>query len=201
MGLVAGACLAEIGHDVICVDNDRQKISALQAGETIIHEEFLPELLTKHRDKRLIFTTDMAQAVGSSDVVFIAVGTPPSDTGEADLSWLEAVCHDIARQIHSFKVVVVKSTVPVGSCRWIRKILVRYGAAAGSFEVGSNPEFLREGTGGYRFSLSRPHHRRQLMTIAAPPFFASSTSRSRTAVTRAGRAPSRFPTTPSCRQI
>ena len=147
VGLVAGACLAEIGHDVICVDNDRGKISALQAGESIIHEEFLPELLTKHRNQRLIFTTDMAEAVGSSDVVFIAVGTPPSDTGEADLSWLEAVCHDIARQIHSFKVVVVKSTVPVGSCRWIRKILLRYGAAAGSFEVGSNPEFLREGTG------------------------------------------------------
>ena len=147
VGLVAGACLAEIGHDVICVDNDREKISALQAGQTVIHEEFLPELFAKHRNKRLIFTTDMAHAVRSAQVVFIAVGTPPSDTGEADLSWLEAVCRDIARQIDCFKAVVVKSTVPVGTCRWIRKILVRYGAPAGSFEVGSNPEFLREGTG------------------------------------------------------
>jgi UDPglucose 6-dehydrogenase len=147
VGLVAGACLAEIGHDVICVDNDSEKIAALQAGQTVIHEEFLPELLTRHRNRGLIFTTDMAMAVRSSNVVFIAVGTPPSDTGEADLSWLEAVCHDIARQIDSFKAVVVKSTVPVGTSRWIRRILVRYGAPLGSFEVGSNPEFLREGTG------------------------------------------------------
>ncbi|MGA2961095.1 MAG: UDP-glucose/GDP-mannose dehydrogenase family protein [Candidatus Korobacteraceae bacterium] len=147
VGLVAGACLAEIGHDVICVDNDKEKISALQAGETVIHEEFLPELLTNHRNKRLTFTTDMATAVRSSSVVFIAVGTPPSENGEADLSWLEAVCHDIARQIDSFKVVAVKSTVPVGTSQWIRKTLIRYGAPLGSFEVGSNPEFLREGTG------------------------------------------------------
>ncbi len=147
VGLVAGACLAEIGHDVICVDNDTEKVSALQAGETVIHEEFLPELLASHRNKRLTFTTDMATAVRSSSVVFIAVGTPPSETGEADLSWLEAVCHDIARQIDSFKVIVVKSTVPVGTSRWIKKTLLRYGAPLGSFEVGSNPEFLREGVG------------------------------------------------------
>jgi len=147
VGLVAGACLAEIGHDVICVDNDAAKISALQAGETVIHEEFLPELLSHHRNKRLTFTTDMAKAVRSSSVVFIAVGTPPSESGEADLSWLEAVCHDIARQIDSFKVIAVKSTVPVGTSRWIRRILIRYGAPLGSFEVGSNPEFQREGTG------------------------------------------------------
>jgi UDPglucose 6-dehydrogenase len=147
VGLVAGACLAEIGHDVICVDNDAEKVSALQAGETVIHEEFLPELLASHRNKRLTFTTDMATAIRSSSVVFIAVSTPPSETGEADLSWLEAVCHDIARQIDSFKIIVVKSTVPVGTSRWIRKTLLRYGAPLGSFEVGSNPEFLREGAG------------------------------------------------------
>ena len=147
VGLVAGACLAEIGHDVICVDNDGDKISALQAGQTVIHEEFLPELLARHRNKRLTFTTDIAKAVRSSSVVFIAVGTPPSETGEADLSWLEAVCHDIAREIDSFKVIAVKSTVPVGTSRWIRRILIRYRAPLGSFEVGSNPELLREGTG------------------------------------------------------
>ena len=155
MGLVAGACLAEIGHDVICVDNDAEKVSALQAGETVIHEEFLPELLASHRNKRLTFTTDMATAVRSSSVVFIAVGTPPSETGEADLSWLEAVCQDIARQIDSFKVIVVKSTVPVGTSQWIRKTLLRYGAPLGSFEVGSNPEFLREGAGVTDLPISR----------------------------------------------
>jgi len=147
VGLVAGACLAEIGHEVICVDNDAEKICALQAGETVIHEEFLPELLTSHRNKRLTFTTDMAKAVRSSSVLFIAVGTPPSETGGADLSWLEAVCHDIAREIDSFKVIAIKSTVPVGTSRRIRGILIRHRAPRGLFEVGSNPEFLREGTG------------------------------------------------------
>ncbi len=154
VGLVAGACLAEIGHEVICVDNDARKIAALQAGETVIHEEFLPELLTRNRaraggdpDKRLAFTTNLAGAVRASQVVFIAVGTPSCESGEPDLSWLEAVCRDVARQIDSFKLIVVKSTVPVGTNQWIQRILVRYGAPLGSFEVASNPEFLREGRG------------------------------------------------------
>jgi UDPglucose 6-dehydrogenase len=150
VGLVAGACLAEIGHEVICVDNDARKIAALQAGETVIHEEFLPELLTRNHgraESRLAFTTNLAAAVRASRVVFIAVGTPPSENGEHDLSWLEAVCRDVARQIDSFKLIVVKSTVPVGTSQWIRRILVRYGAPLGSFAVASNPEFLREGRG------------------------------------------------------
>ncbi len=146
VGLVAAACMAEIGHRVICVDNDEKKIAALKQGISIIHEEFLPELLARHGGDRLRFTTDLKEAVRASSIVFLAVGTPPCDTGEADLSVLESVCHDLARGIDRYKVVVVKSTVPVGTNDWVRRILVRYGAAPNSFCVASNPEFLREGT-------------------------------------------------------
>lgn len=145
VGLVAAACMAEIGHSVICVDNDPHKIAALQAGQNTIHEEFLPELLARHHGQRLTFTTSLPDAVRASSVVFLAVGTPPADTGEADLSVLETVCHDIARELNSFKVVVVKSTVPVGTNQWVRRIITRSGGQPGSFEVASNPEFLREG--------------------------------------------------------
>jgi UDPglucose 6-dehydrogenase len=146
VGLVAAACLAEIGHQVICVDNDPQKIAALKAGQTVIHEEFLPELLARHREERLTFSTSLADAVRVSSVIFVAVGTPPSETGEADLSVLEAVCHDVAKQVNGeFKVLVVKSTVPVGTNDWVRRVMIRYGAPQGSFGVASNPEFLREG--------------------------------------------------------
>src|SRR5690242_3520609 len=120
VGLVAAACLAEIGHHVICVDNDPQKIALLKAGQTVIHEEFLPELLARHRVERLRFTTSLTDAVRASSVIFIAVGTPPSETGEADLSVLEAVCQDVAKEVNGdFKVVVVKSTVPVGTNHWV----------------------------------------------------------------------------------
>ena len=146
VGLVAAACLAEIGHEVVCVDNDPGKIAALKRGETVIHEEFLPELLAKYRGERLTFTSCLADAVRVSSVIFVAVGTPPSETGEADLSVLESVCRDVAREVNGeFKVVVVKSTVPVGTNGWVRRVMVRYGAPQGSFEVASNPEFLREG--------------------------------------------------------
>src|SRR5512132_4366415 len=89
VGLVAAACMAEIGHRVICVDNDERKIAALRQGVSVIHEEFLPELLARHGGDRLSFTTDLEEAVRASSIVFIAVGTPPCDTGEADLSVLE----------------------------------------------------------------------------------------------------------------
>lgn len=146
VGLVAAACMAEIGHKVICVDNDERKIAALKQGVSVIHEEFLPELLARHGDDRLRFTTDLPRAVRASSVVFLAVGTPTSESGEADLSVLETVCHDLAKGIERYKVIVVKSTVPVGTNDWVRRILVRYGAVPGSFCVASNPEFLREGT-------------------------------------------------------
>lgn len=148
VGLVAAACLTEIGHEVVCVDNDPQKIAALKRGETVIHEEFLPELLARHRGERLTFTTSLAEAVRASSVIFVAVGTPPSETGDADLSVLESVCHDVAKQVNGdFKVVVVKSTVPVGTNDWVRRVMIRYGAPQDSFDVASNPEFLREGCG------------------------------------------------------
>src|SRR3954464_4242056 len=128
VGLVSAACFAEIGHEVISVDNDRAKVSALQHGEVPIHEQFLPELLAKHRGRALNFSTSVADATGWADAVFITVGTPQSATGEADLSYVEAVAHEIASAIHGPKLVVEKSTVPVRTCEAIRKVLQLCGA-------------------------------------------------------------------------
>jgi UDPglucose 6-dehydrogenase len=146
VGLVAGACFAELGHQVILVDNDSAKIAALKRGEVPIHEQFLPELLERHRGRRLSFTEDLAEAVQASTAVFIAVGTPPTDDGQADLSYVESVARGIAGSIDSYKVVVEKSTVPVYTSHWIRKVMLLNGAPAELFDVASNPEFLREGT-------------------------------------------------------
>ena len=147
VGLVAGACLAELGHDVVLVDNDAQKLAALQAGDVPIHERFLPELLQRHRGNRLTFSADLTDAARTSAVIFIAVGTPPTDQGEADLSYVESVARAIAGAINGgYKVVVEKSTVPVYTSNWVRKIMLLNGASESSFDVASNPEFLREGT-------------------------------------------------------
>lgn len=146
VGLVAGACFAELGHEVVLVDNDERKVAALQRGECPIHEKFLPELLQRHRGKRLHFTADLADAVHRSNVIFIAVGTPPKEDGDADLSYVESVAQDIASAIDDYKVVVEKSTVPVYTNGWIRKIMLLNGAPAELFDVASNPEFLREGS-------------------------------------------------------
>jgi UDPglucose 6-dehydrogenase len=146
VGLVSAVCFAEIGHDVISVDNDSGKIDALKRGEVPIHEHFLPELLQRHNGGRLHFSTSVTDAVEKCDAVFITVGTPQSETGEADLSYVEAVAHEIATAIHSPKLVVEKSTVPVSTCDYLRKTLVLNGARQGLFSVASNPEFLREGT-------------------------------------------------------
>jgi UDPglucose 6-dehydrogenase len=147
VGLVAGACFADIGHQVILVDNDRQKLAELESGKVPIHEQFLPELLERHRHKLLQFSENLQKAVRSSSVIFIAVGTPPTDDGEADLSYVESVAREIAGAINGYKVIVEKSTVPVYTSDWIRRIMLRNGAQADSFDVASNPEFLREGTG------------------------------------------------------
>jgi UDPglucose 6-dehydrogenase len=146
VGLVAAACFAEIGHQVVCVDNDETKVAALQRGETIIHEEFLPELLARHSGGRLQFTTSLSEGLKDAAMVFIAVGTPPCENGEADVSVLDSVCREIARSVDGFKVVVIKSTVPVGTNQWIARLLRRHGAHPSCFRVASNPEFLREGT-------------------------------------------------------
>jgi UDPglucose 6-dehydrogenase len=146
VGLVAAACFAEIGHDVVCVDNDAVKVKALQRGEPVIHEEFLPELIARHQGERLRFTASLRDGLKNSPVVFIAVGTPPCETGEADVSILDSVCREIARSMDGFKVVAVKSTVPVGTNKWVANVLQRNGADPACFRVASNPEFLREGT-------------------------------------------------------
>ena len=146
VGLVSAACFAEIGHDVISVDNDAAKIAALERGETPIHEEYLPELLARHRGGRLRFSTSVAQAVVESDAIFITVGTPQSETGEADLSYVEAVAREIGPAIRGSKVIVEKSTVPVKTAESLRRTLLLSGAEPGTFSVVSNPEFLREGT-------------------------------------------------------
>ena len=146
VGLVAAACLAELGHHVVCVDNDREKLARLERGETPIHEKFLPELIERHRGTRLTYSGSLPEAVKASQAIFIAVGTPPAEDGEADLSFVESVSCEIACTIDSYKVVVEKSTVPVYTSDWIRRVMLLNGAEAESFDVASNPEFLREGT-------------------------------------------------------
>ncbi len=146
VGLVAAVCFAEMGHNVICVDNDESKVAALRGGDTLIHENHLPELLNRYRNNRVQFTTDLAEATRSSQAIFIAVGTPQSETGDADLSYVEAVASEIARSIDGYKVIVEKSTVPVYTNEWIRRVIERNGVRREDFDVVSNPEFLREGT-------------------------------------------------------
>src|ERR1700753_2071409 len=112
VGLVAAVCFAEMGHEVICVDNDERKVAALQGGDSLIHEHYLPELLAKHHNGRVRFTTDLAEATRRCEAIFIAVGTPQSENGDADLSYVEAVACEIARSLETYKVIVEKSTVP-----------------------------------------------------------------------------------------
>ncbi len=146
VGLVAGACFADLGHDVILVDNDEQKLASLQSGQVPIHENFLPELLNRHRGQRLTFSGDLKQAVALSSVIFVAVGTPPTESGEADLSYVESVAREISGGVNDYKVIVEKSTVPVYTSDWVRRIILRNGTDPELFDVASNPEFLREGT-------------------------------------------------------
>ena len=146
VGLVAALCFAEMGHFVICVDNDESKVAALQGGDALIHENHLPELLERYRNTRVRFMTDLGEATRTCDAIFVAVGTPQSETGDADLSYVEAVASEIARSINGYKVIIEKSTVPVYTNEWIRKVIERNGVPRESFDVVSNPEFLREGT-------------------------------------------------------
>jgi UDPglucose 6-dehydrogenase len=146
VGLVAGACFADLGHDVIVVDNDQAKLASLNRGEVPIHENFLPELLERHRGSKLKFSDDIEGAVRASSVIFVAVGTPPTEHGEADLSYVESVARSISGAIDSYKIVVEKSTVPVYTSDWVRKIILRNLPEHEEFDVASNPEFLREGT-------------------------------------------------------
>ncbi len=147
VGLVTGACLAELGHKVICVDNDPNKIAVLKKGGIPIYEPGLKELVKKNAArKRLSFTTKIKDAVKASEVMFIAVGTPPRDDGSADLSFVEAVAREIAENMTGYKLIVDKSTVPVETGNWVEKTVARNLKKDIPFDVASNPEFLREGS-------------------------------------------------------
>ena len=147
VGLVTGAVFADLGNDVVCVDKDRDKIAALKAGRMPIYEPGLEEMVARNAgDSRLSFTSDLGVGIRHADVIFIAVGTPPKDTGETDLSQVETVAAEIGRSMDRYKVVVNKSTVPVGTGELVREVIARHQPRVIEFDVVSNPEFLREGS-------------------------------------------------------
>jgi UDPglucose 6-dehydrogenase len=147
VGLVTGAVFADLGNDVVCVDKIRAKIDSLKAGRMPIYEPGLEEMVARNvEDGRLTFTTELPAAVRQSDVIFIAVGTPPRETGETDLSQVEAVAAEIGGAMDRYKVVVNKSTVPVGTGELVREVITRHQPRPVEFDVVSNPEFLREGS-------------------------------------------------------
>ena len=147
VGLVTGAGLAEFGMTLTCVDNDLQKIDVLKQGKCPIYEPGLEDLIQKNvREGRLRFTTNIHDGVTSSLVIFIAVGTPSRGDGSADLSAVEEVAKEIADHMDGYKVVVVKSTVPVGTCRKIKALIQNHQTRPTPFDIVSNPEFLREGS-------------------------------------------------------
>jgi len=146
VGLVTGTCFAEVGHQVECVDNDPEKVAVLQQGGMPIFEPGLEDLVKKNvASGRLNFTTSTAEGVEKSDVVFIAVPTPPLPDGSVDLSFIEKVAREIAQAMTSYKIVVDKSTVPVKTGDKVAETIKRYCKAKVDFDVVSNPEFLREG--------------------------------------------------------
>ena len=147
VGLVTGAVFADLGNDVVCVDKVRAKIDSLKAGRMPIYEPGLEEMVARNVDDgRLTFTTDLPAGVRQSDVIFIAVGTPSLETGETDLSQVEAVAAAIGQAMDRYKVVVNKSTVPVGTGELVREVVTRHQPEPVEFDVVSNPEFLREGS-------------------------------------------------------
>ena len=144
VGLVVGACFAENGNSVICVDNDARKVRGLQRGRVPIYEPGLDELVTRNRtEKRLTFTTSLPRAIRKSEVVFIAVGTPSDEDGAADLQHVLAVARELARAMDGYRVIVNKSTVPVGTADRVREVIRR--ETTHPFSVVSNPEFLKQG--------------------------------------------------------
>jgi UDPglucose 6-dehydrogenase len=144
VGLVAGACFAENGNDVICVDKDEAKIRLLRRGRMPIYEPGLEEMVERNAsEKRLVFTTQLSKAVRQSSIVFIAVGTPQGEDGSADLQHVLGVARDVARAMNGYKIIVDKSTVPVGTAARVRDIIRR--ETTHPFSVVSNPEFLKQG--------------------------------------------------------
>lgn len=146
VGLVTGTCFAEVGHHVVCVDNDAAKVQRLQAGGIPIYEPGLEELVQKNvAAGRLSFTQSTAEGVARSDIIFIAVPTPPQPDGSVDMSFIEKVAREIASAMNAYKIVVDKSTVPVKTGDKVAETIKRYSKSKVEFDVVSNPEFLREG--------------------------------------------------------
>src|SRR4051812_40133511 len=144
VGLVLGACLAENGNTVVCVDKDEPKIETLNGGRMPIYEPGLEELVRRNRqEERLAFTTDLASAVRASEIVFVAVGTPQGEDGSADLQHVLGVARAVGRAMNKYTVVVGKSTVPVGTALKVREVIAK--ETAHPFSVVSNPEFLKQG--------------------------------------------------------
>src|SRR5712692_9034830 len=144
VGLVLGACLAENGNDVICIDKDETKVRQLRRGVIPIYEPGLEEMVRRNRaEKRLAFTKDLPRSVRAATIVFIAVGTPQHEDGSADLSHVLGVAREIAKAINGYKVIVDKSTVPVGTAAKVRDVIGR--ETTHPFSVVSNPEFLKQG--------------------------------------------------------
>ena len=147
VGLVTGACFADVGHNVICVDNDESKIKTLQSGRIPIYEPGLEEIV--HRNvsaHRLHFSSSIREGVDKSQIIFIAVPTPPQPNGDVDLSFIEKVSREIADVLTDYRVIVDKSTVPVKTGERVAETIKRYNRHGAKFDVVSNPEFLREGT-------------------------------------------------------
>lgn len=147
VGLVTGACFAHLGNEVICVDSDPRKISLLKRGKSPIYEPGLEEMVRANlREKRLSFTTQIQTAIRKAEVLFICVGTPPKDNGEADLTAVEDVSREIAQLMPAYRLVVDKSTVPVQTGEWVHRTIQLNHRGRIPFDVASNPEFLREGS-------------------------------------------------------
>ncbi len=152
VGLVTGACFADLGHHVVCVDNNRKKIVSLKTGRVPFYEPGLEEIVRRNTSgKRLSFTDSIAEGVRHSEIIFIAVGTPPMDSGEADLTGVETVVRQIAQEMDGYRLVVEKSTVPVETGKQVQRTLKMSLRKKVPFDVASNPEFLREGSAIHDF--------------------------------------------------
>ncbi len=147
VGLVTGACFAELGHKVICVDNDKKKIEALKKANIPFYEKGLQDMVKRNiKAKRVSFSSSIKEGVKKSLVIFICVGTPPRPNGEADLSYVEHVAREIAKHMASYRLIVEKSTVPVETGKWVEQTIKANVRKRVKFDVASNPEFLKEGT-------------------------------------------------------
>ena len=147
VGLVTGACFADLGNRVYCVDNDPKKVSSLKKGKVTIYEPGLATMVKRNiKEGRISFSTNIKTSIEKSEIIFICVGTPPRENGEPDLRDLESVCQEIAKNLDSYKLIVEKSTVPVETGEWVKKTVNAFKKPKVKFDVASNPEFLREGT-------------------------------------------------------